>query len=190
MAAPPFKDFVRPDYLGVFGLLEAPQGILLVANRRLIGGKPEVVWDLPGGGVEPGETLAEALRREMREETSLDVAVREFLFVAEGERIRKGERTGVWRSFFFGIERLKGEIDITYLERAGARVLAALPRAGLEKALAVAAAVVADEMRTVRRPDGQTAGESDQAGPSGRPAVRPSPWVVESRRLGLRDGIE
>jgi 8-oxo-dGTP diphosphatase len=113
VASPPFKDFLRPDYLGVFGLLEEPQGILLVANRRVIGGSPAVVWDLPGGGVEAKETLEEALRREMREETSLDVSVGEFLFVAEGERVKKGSRTGVWRSFFFRIARAGGEIDIS-----------------------------------------------------------------------------
>ena len=113
MASPPFKDFLRPDFLGVFGLLEEPQGILLVANRRVIGGKPVVVWDLPGGGVEPKETLEEALRREMREETSLDVRVGEFLLVTEGERIREGQRVGVWRSFFFRIGRDGGEVDIS-----------------------------------------------------------------------------
>jgi ADP-ribose pyrophosphatase YjhB (NUDIX family) len=113
VASPPFKDFLKPDFLGVFGLLEEPQGILLVANRRVIGGRPAVVWDLPGGGVEPGETLEEALRREMREETALDVGVGEFLLVAEGERVRAGRRTGVWRSFFFRIARTGGEIDIS-----------------------------------------------------------------------------
>ncbi|MGH7163069.1 MAG: NUDIX hydrolase [Planctomycetota bacterium] len=108
----PFRDFrERPDYLGVFGLLESGAGILLVANRRRVGGKEVVVWDLPGGGVEPGETLAEALRREMREETALRVDVKEMLFVAEGERVRQGRRTGVWRSFFFAIDRVGGEID-------------------------------------------------------------------------------
>jgi len=85
---------------------------------------------------------------------------------------------------------IKGDIDITYLERVGARILAAAPRPGLERALAVAAALVADEARTAGRPVGRSAGESDQLGPSGRPAVRPSPWVIEGRRLGLRDGLE
>lgn len=114
MANPPFKDFLaRPDYLGVFGLLEAPSGILLVANRRIIAGERATVWDLPGGGVHEGETLEEALVREMREETALAVAVKEMLFVAEGERIRDGRRTGVWRSFFFRIERESGEIDLS-----------------------------------------------------------------------------
>jgi acetyl/propionyl-CoA carboxylase alpha subunit len=79
-------------------------------------------------------------------------------------------------------EFLKGEIDIQYLERAGARVLAAPPRAGLERALAVAGALVADERRAAGRPDGRTVAESQQLGPS--------PWVIEGRRLGLRDGLE
>jgi len=109
---PPFKDFTaRPDYLGVFGLLETTDGVLLVANRRMIDRAPAVVWDLPGGGVEPRETLREALVREMREETGLGVAVKEMLFVAEGERLRDGQRTGVWRSFFFRIGRESGAID-------------------------------------------------------------------------------
>ena len=85
---------------------------------------------------------------------------------------------------------IKGDIDITYLERAGARLLAAAPRPGLERALAVAAALVADDKRAAGRPEDRTAGASDQVGPSGRPSVRPSPWVVEGRRLGLRDGLE
>jgi len=113
MAQQPFKDFVRPDYLGAFGLLEEEAGILLVANRRLIDRRPALVWDLPGGGVEPGETLVEALVREMKEETALDVTVHEMLFVAEGERVRQGRRTGVWRSFFFRITRGGGEIDLS-----------------------------------------------------------------------------
>jgi len=113
LPSPPFKDFLRPDFLGAFGFLEEPQGILLVRNRRVLQGRPALVWDLPGGGVEPGETLEEALRREMREETSLDVRVGEMLLVTEGERIRQGKRVGVWRSFFFRIEREGGAIDIS-----------------------------------------------------------------------------
>jgi len=76
-------------------------------------------------------------------------------------------------------EFLKGDIDIKYLERAGGRLLAAPPRRGVERALAVAAAMIADEQR------GRTGGRSD-----GRTVAAPSPWVVESRRLALRDDLE
>lgn len=40
-------------------------------------------WSLPGGKVEPGETLAGALVREMREETGLDVEVGRLLYVCD-----------------------------------------------------------------------------------------------------------
>lgn len=99
------------DFLGAFGYLERDGGILLVANRRVIAGREQLVWDLPGGRVEPGETILEALRREWLEECALAVEVREMLFMAEGERIHRGERTAVWRSFFFRVES-DGAVDI------------------------------------------------------------------------------
>ena len=76
-------------------------------------------------------------------------------------------------------EFLKGQIDIKYLERAGARVLAAPPRPGLERALAVAAAMVADARRE-RPPQGLLTARPSQLGS----------WIDTARREALRDGLE
>ena len=56
---------IRP---GVSAIILTPEGILL--QRRSDNG----LWGLPGGGVEPGESVSEAIVREVREETGLEVA--------------------------------------------------------------------------------------------------------------------
>ena len=51
------------------GPKDAPWQVLLVRVR--VPTRPAPIWMAPGGAVEPGETLAEAARREIMEETSL-----------------------------------------------------------------------------------------------------------------------
>ncbi|CAM4361927.1 NUDIX hydrolase [Nocardia ninae] len=53
----------------VYALLQDDSGIVLVRG----GSRPDELWDLPGGGVEPGEELTEALGREVHEETGLQL---------------------------------------------------------------------------------------------------------------------
>ena len=69
----------RPT-LGV-GAIVVRDGSLLLVRR---GREPGLgLWSLPGGRVEAGESLIEAVRREVREETGLDVIVGDLAGVYE-----------------------------------------------------------------------------------------------------------
>ncbi|MFF4992165.1 NUDIX hydrolase [Streptosporangium saharense] len=57
----------------VGAIVRDEQGRLLLVRRGRPPGKG--LWSVPGGRVEPGESDAEALAREMREETGLTVRV-------------------------------------------------------------------------------------------------------------------
>ena len=56
--------------IGVNALIFDAEGHILLGHRRDIDW-----WNLPGGGMEFGETVDEALCREVREETGLEVKV-------------------------------------------------------------------------------------------------------------------
>lgn len=101
---------VADDFLGAFALVRRGDLVLLVGNERRIGGRDVRTWDLPGGRVERGELLHEAVVRELREETGLrSVSAPTLLFVQEGERRRDGRRSHAWRSFFFAVDVAPGE---------------------------------------------------------------------------------
>lgn len=89
---------------GAIGLLERPGEVYLVANWRELDGRRELCWDLPGGGVEPGESLEETVVREMAEETGRAVRVRDLLFVVERFGFRGDPRERRSRFFFFAVE--------------------------------------------------------------------------------------
>ena len=68
---PPKTPLVTVDVI-----IEIDGGIVLVRRRH-----PPLGWALPGGFVDPGETVAHAARREAKEETGLDVELTELLGV-------------------------------------------------------------------------------------------------------------
>jgi 8-oxo-dGTP diphosphatase len=72
-------------------LIERKDGrILCVWNRRYNG------WSLPGGMVEPGESIEDGQTRELHEETGLDTYTRERIFEGEhGIEAKEGRASRV-----------------------------------------------------------------------------------------------
>jgi 8-oxo-dGTP pyrophosphatase MutT (NUDIX family) len=66
-----FNDFYR---FSVHAVITNKEGNILLL-KQTYGDKR---WGLPGGGVEPGETIHEAIRRECCEEIGVDILVRAF----------------------------------------------------------------------------------------------------------------
>jgi 8-oxo-dGTP pyrophosphatase MutT (NUDIX family) len=54
--------------LGVRAVIVNPEGAVFLVKHSYVSG-----WHLPGGGVEPGETVHEALAREVREEGNIEI---------------------------------------------------------------------------------------------------------------------
>jgi len=60
--------------IGAGAVVEDETGrILLVKHRPERGGYWQGKWICPGGRLEPGETIEEAIKREVKEETQLDI---------------------------------------------------------------------------------------------------------------------
>lgn len=64
---------VKPFITVVGAVLEDERGVLCALRSELM--SQPLVWEFPGGKVEPGESPAEALEREMREEFSCEIRV-------------------------------------------------------------------------------------------------------------------
>lgn len=89
---------------GVYGIIVKDEKVLLIPVFE--------GYDVPGGGVDLGEPILDALKREMKEETGLDIEPKEVLHVGDDffiHPIKKKPYQGV--AIYFRCEIVGGEIS-------------------------------------------------------------------------------
>jgi mutator protein MutT len=138
------REYPSRPFVGVGGVVLRENAVLLVkrASEPLVG-----KWSLPGGAVEVGETLEEAVVRELREETGLTVRVASLIEVLE--RITRDD-AGRPRYHYVLLDylceaeggTLRADSDVSEVawappEELGSYALSARTRAVCEKALAM-----------------------------------------------------
>ncbi|HVZ41768.1 MAG TPA: (deoxy)nucleoside triphosphate pyrophosphohydrolase [Candidatus Kapabacteria bacterium] len=89
----------------VVGLLSNSDGRILLCQRPA--GKPYALqWEFPGGKVEPGESAAEALARELREELGIEAEIGPMLHNTTS-RYTDG---GLFAVAYYGVTQWNGAI--------------------------------------------------------------------------------
>ena len=75
--------------LTVRGVIKNDSGEILIVRRHPKSRTDPEMWELPGGKVEKGEHFADALVREIKEETNLDVNVGDFCEAVQNDYSHK-----------------------------------------------------------------------------------------------------
>lgn len=101
------------EWLVASGIIEGPDGVLLVQNRRRNG---SLDWSTPGGVVEVdgGESVLDGLTREVREETGITVSAWEgplYEVLADAEGLGWRLRVEVHRAIDFAGDLVLEDLD-------------------------------------------------------------------------------
>ena len=94
------------------------QGRLLICKMPADRGVFPGQWGLPGGGVEQGELLEQALRREVREELGIEIEEIRALFFKEGieQKFHSGEGSKPVHMIYLIFQCLASALDLSLNE--------------------------------------------------------------------------
>ena len=94
-------------HLTVLGVIARPDGTFLITKRVMTKAWAPGWWEVSGGGVQAGESSEEAVRREVKEETGLDVRNAEGGYAFTYKRVNPDEGD----NYFVDVSRFVMEID-------------------------------------------------------------------------------
>lgn len=94
-------------HLTVLGVIARPDGTFLITKRVMTKAWAPGWWEVSGGGVQVGESSEEAVRREVKEETGLDVRNAEGGYVFTYKRVNSDEGD----NYFVDVYRFVMDID-------------------------------------------------------------------------------
>jgi 8-oxo-dGTP diphosphatase len=72
---------------GVMAIARDEKGNYLLGRESKKGSPIEGMWRFAGGGIKPGETPEECLRREVLKETGIEIQILEHLFDVRGDYV-------------------------------------------------------------------------------------------------------
>ena len=94
-------------HLTVLGVIAIPDGTFLITKRVMTKAWAPGWWEVSGGGVQAGESSEEAVRREVKEETGLDVRNAEGGYAFTYKRVNPDEGD----NYFVDVYRFVMDID-------------------------------------------------------------------------------
>ena len=94
-------------HLTVLGVIARPDGTFLITKRVMTKAWAPGWWEVSGGGVQAGESSEEAVRREVKEETGLDVRNAEGGYAFTYKRANPDEGD----NYFVDVYRFVMDID-------------------------------------------------------------------------------
>lgn len=86
------------------GVLVDDEGLIYLVYFKSRG-----IYKLPGGGVDPGESVLDGLKREIKEEAGVEFEIKKELGITVETRYYEGMETGLFQMSYSYILKIKGE---------------------------------------------------------------------------------
>lgn len=109
-------------HLTVLGVIRRPDGKFLITQRVMTKAWAPGWWEVSGGGVMAGETSAQAVRREVLEETGLDVANADGGYLFSYQRVNPDEGDNYFVDIYrFEMDVADADVHVQTAEALGFR---------------------------------------------------------------------